>query len=105
MYSEEEIEARLNKQELDAKALALRIERLDLQVQELMEELKVDPNQLNTFIENQSNFTEENWDELRLLRQGLEEKLQRELDNIRNPLKAKETQASRRVDPSWLFIR
>lgn len=85
--------------------LEMRVEMLNNQVQELLAELSVSPEQLTTFVKNKDNFTEENWNTLLKQQQELDEKLKRELSNIRNPLKTKKAFAERRVEQHWLFVR
>jgi len=101
LQSEQQLINQVNK----AKELSIRNESLDKQVQDLLEEIQVTPEQLTVFVENEQNFTEKNWEELQKHRSELDEKLQRELANIRDPLKAKQKQAQLKVGPHWLFVR
>jgi hypothetical protein len=105
MPSDEEIEKQIQKNEKGMRELSIRIENLNRQVNELLTELNVTPEQLTALIEKKENFTEDNWSELLKQKQALDEKLQRELKNIRDPSKAKKTFAERKVEKHWLFIR
>ncbi len=101
----EELERKIQKSDLTINELAIRIENLNRQTEELLQELNVSNAQLAAFIENKAHFTEDNWNTLQELQQSLEAKLQRELANIRNPKKAKQTLAERNIPPHWLFVR
>lgn len=105
MNSHEELEKVIQKNEMAIQELAIRIETVDRHVQELLSELQVSPEQLTGFVEKRENFTEDNWSTMNQHKQELEEKLQRELANIRNPLKTKKAFAERKVERHWLFVR
>lgn len=99
------LEKTIQKNELAIKELTISIESLSNQVDQLLQELNVSSEQLTAFIENKNNFSEENWRDLIKMRQDLEEKLLRELANIKNPQKTKKAFAERKVQPHWLFVR
>jgi hypothetical protein len=85
--------------------LLIRVDALDREVKTLLDELKVSPEQISTFLENRDNFTPENWETLQQERKALDEKLKCELDNIRNPSKVKKAQADRHVARHWLYVK
>ncbi len=91
--------------EKKSRELQIRNEALDLQSLELLNELKVTSKQLTQFIENRSNFSETNWSTLMEQRIRLEEMLQKDLENVRDPLKTKKTLAERHVGNHWMFVR
>ncbi len=99
------LEQLLAKQDHATQELLIRMDVLDREVKGLMSELNVTPEQLTQFVENADNFTPENWEELQKQRQALDDKLQRELENVRDPSKAKKRQADRHVAPHWLFVK
>lgn len=99
------LEEQIKKQEKRVQEIVIRMENLDRELDELFVDLKVTPEQLDTFISDKNNFTDENWEQLQNLRKVLEEKLQRELDNIRDPLKIKQTYSDRNVGRHWIFVR
>lgn len=99
--SEQQIQTRASK----IQALQLQLENLDRQMEELLGELRVSPEQLSAFISKKENFTEENWAELVSQKKRLDDKLQRELDNIRNPLKTKRNYKSLHVQRHWLHVK
>lgn len=105
MSREQEIEKILHKNAAAIEELSIRIEMLNRQTQELLNELNVSHEQLSAFIENKENFTDENWQALITQRQSLDAKLQLDLSNVRNPLATKKTYQDRHVQPHWLFVR
>lgn len=87
------------------KELITRNQMLDQHTKELLNELKVSPEQLTTFISDENAFTPENWQTLQEEKRKLEEKLSTELKNIRNPLKIKKTLSEQRSNQTWLFVK
>jgi ABC-type Fe2+-enterobactin transport system substrate-binding protein len=85
--------------------MLIHMDSLDKEINALLTELKVTPQQLEVFLANPDNFTTENWQELQKQRQLLEEKLQRDLANIRDPRQAQKSQESRNVQRHWLYVR
>lgn len=102
---DQELESRLQKQVQDTQALTLRIESLNRQVLDLMDELQIQPEKLRSFLEEPAHFTKENWEDLQRLHQELNQKLQREIGNVRNPQEMRKKQAERNIPPHWLFVR
>ncbi len=93
------------KNERALEELLIRITVLDKEVKALMEELKVTPEQIASFISNKENFTTENWEELQKQQRILDQKLTMEKENIRNPKRVKKTQEDRNVQRHWLFVK
>lgn len=98
-------EQKMQQQKKKIQEMELRIANLDEEVEELLESLKVSPEQLTAFLSNKENFTEENWNEVAKQKKELEEKLKRELDNVRNPIKSKKTYSSLHVQRHWLHVK
>lgn len=105
MNKDNTIEAHLQKNALAIQELEIRIEALNRDVEALLSELNVSPKQLTTFIEDQTNFSQENWETLMQQRKALDEKLLRELLNVSNPKKTQAAFKQRQVQPHWLFVR
>jgi hypothetical protein len=105
MIHSDDLERNINKNEMAIQELAISLESLNLQVDDLLNELEVSAEQLSAFVENKENFSEENWKHLLKQKKDWNEKLQLSLDNIRNPLKAKKKYAERKVEQHWLFVR
>lgn len=103
--SEQNLEKVIIKNDLSLQELMIRIDSLDREVKTLLSELSITPEKLSTFIDNQDNFTDENWQELQKQRQLLDEKLSKELLNVRDPRKVKKHQDDRNVQRHWLFVR
>lgn len=105
MSTEARLEAHIQKNALAIQELSIRIEALNRDVNELLSQLNVTPDQLTTYLENKDNFSEENWNSLLEQRKALDEKLLRELLNISNPKKTQESFKKMNVQPHWLFVR
>ena len=105
MNSEAKLESHIQKNENAIQELSIRIESLNRDVEQLLNELNVTPEQLTTYIENKDNFSEENWQTLLDQRKALDEKLLREMLNISNPKKTQETRKQLNVQQHWLFVR
>jgi len=105
MFEQKDLEKILEDKNKKIKELAIRNENLDRETKAFLNELKVTPDQLTTFIEDKDNFTEENWKELHKERNKLDEKLQTEIKSIRNPLDVKKAYSERKIDTHWLFVK
>ena len=105
MKSDSQLEAHILKNELALQELSIRIEALNRDVDGLLSQLNVSPEQLTTFIENKDNFSEENWDTMQEQRKVLDEKLLRELLNVSNPKKTRDAFKNMHAQPHWLFVR
>jgi hypothetical protein len=95
----------ITKNDLTLQQLMIRIDSLDREIKSLTTELNISPEKISTFIENKENFTEENWQDLIKQRQHLDEKLNTDLSNIRDPRKIKKTHEDRNIQRHWLFVR
>lgn len=102
---EQNLEQGTKKNDTLLRQLLIRVDALDREIKMLLDELKITPEQVSTFLENPENFTPENWEELQTERKALDDKLKRELDNIRNPSKTKKAQTDRHVAPHWLYVK
>jgi hypothetical protein len=105
MKSDSQLEAHIQKNELTQQELSIRIEALNRDVDGLLTQLNVSPEQLTTFIENKDNFSEENWNTMQEQRKALDEKLLRELVNVSNPKKTRDAFKNLNAQPHWLFVR
>lgn len=105
MLKDKLVEEKIQKHEKHFQELVIRMETLNREVNDLFADLKATPEQINQFISNKANFSEEEWTELHNQRKALEEKLQREMDNIRNPQRLKKVYEERHVGNTWLFVR
>lgn len=101
----DQLEQTIQKNELAIRELAIQIDSMSDQVNSFLAELNVSPEQLSAYLANQDNFTQENWNTLLQQKQELEEKLKRELENIKNPLKTKKTYSERKIQQHWLYVR
>ena len=104
--SEENLESQSTKNVLTLQELLIRIDGLDRQVKAFMDELDICPKQISSYVNNPNNFTKENWEELEKQRKMLDEKLDLELRNIRNPKNTMNSYSARAgVQQHWIFVR
>lgn len=101
----EDLETKMQRQEKALAEVLISNENLDLEVEAYFSGYNVTPGQLSQFISNKEHFSEENWDALQERKKQLDEKLQRDLENIANPLKLKKAYKQRKVETHWLFVR
>lgn len=103
--SKDQPEEKLQNNERKIEELSIQFEALDREIHGLLQELNVTPEQLTQFVNTKQNFTDENWDQLQEEHKKMQEKLQVELQNIRNPQQMKKRYAERFVGNNWLFVR
>lgn len=99
------IEKQMEQQKFKFQELAIQFESLNVEIDRFFGQLDVSPEQLSCFLEKREHFTERTWKELLKKRQELDQKLQRELDCIRNPLKTKDNYQSLHVARHWIHVR
>ena len=105
MLSNDNVEEKLSLNEKKIRELSIRLEKLDSDITEFLEELEVTPEQLTTFISHKGNFTDNNWEALQKHKKQLDEKLEVELKNVRNPHKTKKALESLHVARHWLHVK
>lgn len=105
MFFHDQLEERIKKNHKKIADADVQIENLDQNVTRFLNELPLTIEQLNTFLANQENFTAEEWQSLQNMQKQLDQKLQLELENIRNPIKAKKNYSDRNVQRHWLYVR
>lgn len=105
MNLDDQLENRLAELERKILETELQNESLDREIQTLLSEYNVLPEQLSLYVSNKENFTEKNWNELLAEKKQLDDKLTRTLDNLVSPKKRKKAQKERNVQPHWLFVR
>lgn len=105
MFNQNSLEQQILQQETKIKELEIQLETLENSVGELLTHLQVTPEQLTAFVDKQEHFSEENWTELQKQRKILDDKLLREIANIRNPRKTKNAYSNLHVERHWLHVR
>lgn len=85
--------------------LAIEIEALNRQTEELFEELNITPAQLNAYLQNKDASSDEAWTILMEQRKELDDQIEKALSNVRNPVKAKQSLTSLNVPSYWLHVR
>ena len=100
------LETREQQKDIDQK-----IEELDITITAMqkeseahLKELGLSLEDIEEYIDNPNNFTTEKWEILQYNLKRLEDKLQRDLQNIHNPQKTEETYKTRNAAPHWLPV-
>lgn len=101
----QKLEQDILKNHLAFQELLIQMDGMNEEIGLLLTELNVTRNQLQQYLSNPHNFTEENWQELQKQRKLLDDKLSREIDNVRDPRKAKKSQNERNIQQHWLFVK
>lgn len=105
MFKTQDLEEQAVQGEIKLKKLTLEFERLNQTIEEFFTTCNLTEESLHQFNSNKAHFSEEAWNKLNEERAKLEDKLQKQLELIRNPLLAKKKYAERHVAPHWLFVR
>lgn len=85
--------------------LEIQLESLDRNIAEFLQQMEIDLEKLTAYMEKPDNFSEQNWEELLTQKKLINDKLQRELNNIRNPIKTKSAYSNLHVERHWLHVR
>lgn len=99
------IDEKFEKTQKKMQELEIRNTKLDRDAVDLLTELKVSAEQLSQYIDDKENFSKKNWDQLQKKKSEIEQKLETELNSVRNPLKTQKTLKERNVNQHWLFVR
>jgi predicted nucleic acid-binding Zn-ribbon protein len=85
------------------KNLEIEFEALKRETEKLFEELEITPEKIQEF-QKESNYTEEEWNDIQKQKTLIEESLQNELDNYRDPGKAEKAFENLRNSSNWTRI-
>jgi len=80
-------------------------EAIDREKAKLFESLDMSPDEVHQALKDSSRYSKTDWDRLQELKKEMDQILNRDLENIRNPEKAKNTYESRNLPPWALFCR
>jgi len=96
-----------NKMRLDKKIkeICIQTEKLDKDIKNYFKENDINPVEVALYLENKENFTDEEWEFIQETRKKLDENLNLNLANIKDPRKAKKSYNDRLVAPHWLYVR
>lgn len=84
----------------------LALERLKSETSRLLDEFGISLEMSQTFLDNPDHFSPNVWDELQNEKKLLEDQLQQDMKNIKDPEKLKQTFSERaQVQQHWLFVR
>lgn len=100
-----ETERKLEQQKFKFQELAIQFESLNVEIDHFFDQLNISPEQLSYFLERKEHFSERTWKELLKRKKELDQKLQLQLDCIRNPLKTKDSYKSLHVARHWLHVK
>lgn len=98
-------EKKIQEHDLKIQEIGIQLEDLNREVDAFFNVLDINLDRVAAFASNSANFHPEDWDKLVEQRSQLQEKLQRTLDNVRNPKKVKSAYSSLNVPQHWLYVR
>lgn len=102
MTNQQDTQQLLNK----IKENALAIERLKNETDRLLNDFGIPLEHCQTFLTNPNNFSPAVWEELQRQRKILDDQLQKDLVNIKDPAKLKQTFSEKaQIQQHWLFVR
>jgi DNA repair exonuclease SbcCD ATPase subunit len=103
LWNRDELEDQIDSNEKKLKALLARLEEVDQEVDQLFTDLDVLPEQIQSFIENKENFTEDNWAEIQ--RQLAEQKTLA-TETVVDKTRVRQVYKERsQIRPNWMFVR
>jgi hypothetical protein len=106
MFSLLKTDENIQSNERKLQELLIRFEQTENELNHFLNEIGLTPQQAEIYVSNKQNFSESEWEELQKQKKAMEEKLQRDLDNIRDPAKSQKTYSEQsQLDPRWLFVR
>lgn len=104
-YLSNNTELKIKKNEDSLKKLIIEIELLQKETEQLFTDLNICPLQLESHLENQANFTKEDWEALQDHKLKLDQKFETVNSQVVDPLKAIKTRNDMRASQNWLYVR
>jgi hypothetical protein len=99
------IEKKIQETDKKLKEFSITLKQLDLEYQQVLEELALTPEQLQEFV-SPDQFSPIVWEMLQEEQKEWDERLNLELNNIRDPLNTqKAIEEKGHVQQHWLFVR
>lgn len=106
MAINEKIEAKIHRAEKKIRELALQTQRLSREYEKFLDELDLTPEQLKTFIDQPESYSEAIREEVQKEKKKIGERLNLELNNVRNANDTQKTFSERgAIQQHWLFVR
>lgn len=106
MSDKKNLDHQLQQTMLKMKELSIKKEHLAHTYQQLLTDLAMTPEEVLTYAKNPDNFSPPLWEELQNEKKKLEEELELELSQVRDPLKTKKSLSEQGlVKPHWIFVR
>ena len=103
---EEKLEEKIHRTDRKLAELLIRLEQIQQQHHEIINDLNATPEDLIAFSQNRDNFSAETWEQLQEEKKQIEQWLHLQLSNVRDPCKAKKATDERAaVQQHWLFVR
>lgn len=102
---DQDIESKIDKNRLLIEEMEIQHAALSRDVESLLQELKISADQISACLRSPQNFSQEEWETITNEKKMLDQKLLRELQNISNPAKTKQSYKDRVIQPHWLFVR
>ncbi len=106
MTFHQKLEEKIHHTQLKIKEMVIHVENLHHEYSQILKELGLNSDQIQSFIENKENFSPSEWEALQNEQKKLDEKLDLQLKNIKDPRKNKQVFLEQgNIQPHWLFVR
>lgn len=105
MFLQGSLEEKAQTNDKKIKELGIQLEKLSQDVEEFYETNALNSEEIETYFKEASNFTDEEWEFLQLLRQHHTKKMESIKNKATDPRETKKRYSERVVNPNWLFVR
>ncbi|SCA63153.1 Uncharacterized protein SCG7086_AL_00090 [Chlamydiales bacterium SCGC AG-110-P3] len=85
--------------------LAERNAQFDDEAKELLASLEVSPEQINALLKDSTQFTPNNWQQIQEQVRLLDEKIECEIANVPDPIRATNARNEQNIQQHWMFIK
>lgn len=100
------VQIKIQQKKQKMRELTIHLEKLDREYQQLLQDVDLSPDQIQTYMDDPANFSKPIWEKLQLEKKKLDEKLNLSLNNVKNTKKIEQTFSERgAIQRHWIFVR
>lgn len=106
MFFNQKLNDRLHQTQTKLKELEINLEKLDREYKKLIAETELDPDHIQGYIDEPTNFSEPIWERLQKEKKKLSDNLNKSLNLVTDPTRVKKTFAERgTIQQNWIFVK
>ncbi|MBS4163698.1 Uncharacterized protein PRO82_001001 [Candidatus Protochlamydia amoebophila] len=106
MSLEQKIEEKFHSTQVKMKEISVGMGKLESEYQKLLKDLGLSNEEVHEFASNPSNYSAPIWEQLQNEKKQLDEKLNLNLNNVRDPLKVKKAFSDHAtIQSHWIYVR